>query len=338
MKKGLFVTLMVTTITILNGCSNKAVAVSDNPLSMTGEDGEVISLYMPESTAREVLGEEGALEYSGIYNFGTIRIGFIDGKVSYIDSDNEYWELSDRNKIGAPMQNAEQYYSTGLSDGFLYIQDFFLKDGEYISIEKANLPSKITVNDFGEYQGIDIRVVENNVDTISVYDKYVSMSSDFDSNADVQPESIVQEADFPNYDSFSSKLTEVLVEIGATDFSSASIDTFEERDNGDIDASISIETPQHFLHIDCAYYDILGTWSVIQVYDDNTKHCYYTSSGSRFTDIYDYKTDTLVSESQESFEDYDPLAEFEEDLESNNAQFEQKMESIAGEYGISYKP
>ena len=338
MKKLLFVILMVTAFSALNACSDKTAPDIDSPLSMIGEEGEIISLYMPENEARSILGETGEPGNTGIYNFGTIRVGFTDGKVSYIDSDNEYWELPDKNKVGAPIQNATQYHSAELTNGFLYHQDFSFKDGEYTSIEKTDLPPKISADNFEEYQGIDISVREDSVDLISVYDKYVAMSWDFDSNADAQAESVAQDDSFPNYDSFSSELTEVLVEIGATDFSSASIDTFEKDDNGDINAGISIETPQHSLHIDCSYYDILGTWSVIQVYDINTEHCYYTPSGSRFTDIYDYKTDTLVSESQESFEDFDPLEEFEDALENNEAEFDRKMESIADEYGLSYNP
>lgn len=338
MKKLLFIILMVSAVSALNACSDKTTTAIDSPLSMIGEKGEIISLYMPESEARSVLGEAEDPGYSDIYNFGTIRVGFTDGKVSYIDSDNEYWELPDKNKVGEPIQNATQYHSAELANGFLYFQDFSLKDGEYTSIEKTDLPSKISTDNFREYQSIGIYVREDSVDMITVYDKYVGMSRDLDSNADAQAESIAQDDSFPNYDSFSSELTEVLVEIGATDFSSASIDTFEEHDNGDISAGISIETPQRSLHIDCSYYDILETWSVIQVYDINTEHCYYTPSGSRFMDIYDYKTDTLVSESQESFEDFDPLEEFEDALESNEAEFDRKMESIADEYGLSYNP
>ena len=144
----------------------------------------------------------------------------------------------------------------------------------------------------------------------------------------------VKVSELPAYNSLLTELSNVLAEIGATDFTvTAAYKT--ETDNLSITLYTDQATP---LHIDCLYIDLTDHWSIVQVYNIYNGHCYYTVSGDRFSDIYDYKTDILLSESQESIEDYDPLEEFNEALESNNDEFNQKMESIADEYGIPYQP
>ncbi len=138
----------------------------------------------------------------------------------------------------------------------------------------------------------------------------------------------------PEEDSFYQKVAEVLVEIGVTNVYSS---TFSAEDqSGDLDVTMLMETDLCTLKLDCLYVSMTGNWMIIEVSNAENGHPYYVFDGDRFSDIYDYETDTLISESREDMATQDVMQEFNEQMESIDAEFDQSMESIADKYGLDY--
>ena len=117
---------------------------------------------------------------------------------------------------------------------------------------------------------------------------------------------------------------------------SSDSDRISVDNNGPISLDVEIKTKSHNLIAHCMYIELIDSWSINSINDSETQNCYYSYDDGRFTNIYDYKTDKLLTESREDISNHDPIAEFNEQSESIDAEFDAGLKSLADKYGLEY--
>lgn len=140
--------------------------------------------------------------------------------------------------------------------------------------------------------------------------------------------------ELPNTDDLSGDLAEIFVLLK---LDSTPPLTFENYENisGIINIDICAETEKCNLLFSCMYIDFTDSWVVSSVENKENHHIYWVQKGmENKVDLYDYNTDTLISAQSETFA-ADPVKEFESQVESINADFDERLESIADKYQLN---
>lgn len=232
---------------------------------------------------------------------------------------DEYTSFSELGNTQVPLLNAGYFADINNKQYWHEVRYFFYNNGLYTFCLVEPKPDDTHIGLFLDRIVETVRLSKSN-------NKTVTASED-------EFETDQWETSITNDESFSSALISALTEIGATDLSSASINSLENL-SGDVMAEILLEMSDRTLIADCMYLSLTDHWIINQIYDADSNHCYYSLDGNRFFDIYDYGTDALISESQESLESIDPLKEYDKQSESISEDFDRKLESIADEYGL----
>ncbi|WP_349674558.1 hypothetical protein [Lacrimispora sp.] len=141
--------------------------------------------------------------------------------------------------------------------------------------------------------------------------------------------------DLPNLDYLKKKLNDCVAILGISEVTDAYYDNVEKIDSDTIFLDVILTTDLYKLKCTCSYLGLTDHWAILYVENNENNHTYYISPGHEETvDLYDYATDTLISKKKDNPETKDPMADFNESLESINADLDSKLNSIADEYNI----
>lgn len=141
--------------------------------------------------------------------------------------------------------------------------------------------------------------------------------------------------DLPNLDYLKKKLNECVTILGISEVSDAYYDNVEKIDSDTIFLDVILTTDLYKLKCTCSYIGLTNHWAILYVENNENNHTYYIAPGHEETvDLYDYATDTLISKKKDNPETKDPVADFNESMESINEDLDSKLDSIADEYNI----
>lgn len=148
-----------------------------------------------------------------------------------------------------------------------------------------------------------------------------------------------QNIDLPNTESLDKELINILSKLGAVGSPEMDYISYRATDSGDIDIDFLVDTDLYSLRVSCMYIEVLSKWSIFRVSNDENKHCYYVAPGTEeMVDLYDYKTDALISEKSANPKTSSELMDdYEKEMESIGDDYDADLDSIADEYNVSGK-
>lgn len=124
-------------------------------------------------------------------------------------------------------------------------------------------------------------------------------------------------ADLPDTDGLAKELTLVMNDLGITD-KPTNFEFANARKNGDdISLDVTMTTEICSLNFSCDYVNLTSHWMIYLVENAENHHSYWVMNGQEnYIDLYDYKTDQLISSQSDSFNTDELLDDFDKQLES----------------------
>lgn len=144
----------------------------------------------------------------------------------------------------------------------------------------------------------------------------------------------------PNEELLDMELANVLYEINVSEISSISYENYSTNSyNDSIYVNVILETDLQFLRCNCFYMlmpdpdngEYFDYWNIVSIEGYDNKHCYYNGSYDGIVDLYDYQTDTLVSEKYRNFDDIDPVEELNRSIDSYKVESDKEWDSLEQE-------
>lgn len=168
-----------------------------------------------------------------------------------------------------------------------------------------------------------------------------------DSNADLPDDfkvaTQVELASLPNLEELVSTTTDALLNMGVTGlngnatFGNYSDDSIESVAIYNIEAFTTTDTGKHLITslLYTKTESSSGNWLVNSVDDADTNQCYYIDGSSKdYVDLYDYKTGNLISSKTKSWDESDPMDEFNKKMDEIDKEQENKLNDIKEKYNI----
>ena len=143
-------------------------------------------------------------------------------------------------------------------------------------------------------------------------------------------------ADLPDTDGLARELTLVMNDLGITD-KPTNFEFANARKNGDdISLDVTMTTEICSLNISCNYVNLTSHWIIYLVENAENHHSYWVMNGQEnYIDLYDYKTDQLISSQSDSFNTDELLDDFDKQLESISESTDNALNSIADKYNLN---
>lgn len=139
----------------------------------------------------------------------------------------------------------------------------------------------------------------------------------------------------PLSDSLVKEIALVTTEIGVTDIGSLTILSYEEGYGGTYDVEISLVCDGKEVRISCSYLELIERWAVSGVHDMENGHCYWYPDGMNgFCDLYDFKTNEIISAKSDDFSLDEVIEKNNEEAEKAKEEFENALDELAEKYGI----
>lgn len=143
-------------------------------------------------------------------------------------------------------------------------------------------------------------------------------------------------ADLPNTDDLARELTLVMNDLGITD-KPENFEFANAKKNGDdISLDVTMTTEICSLNFSCNYVNLTSHWVIYLVENVENHHSYWVVNGQeKYVDLYDYKTDQLISSQSDSFNTDELLDDFDKQLESISESSDNALNSIADKYNLN---
>lgn len=143
-------------------------------------------------------------------------------------------------------------------------------------------------------------------------------------------------ADLPDTDGLARELTLVMNDLGITD-KPTNFEFANARKNGDdISLDVTMTTEICSLNFSCDYVNLTSHWMIYLVENAENHHSYWVMNGQeKYIDLYDYKTDQLISSQSDSFNTDELLDDFDKQLESISESSDNALNSIADKYNLN---
>lgn len=143
-------------------------------------------------------------------------------------------------------------------------------------------------------------------------------------------------ADLPDTDGLAKELTLVMNDLGITD-KPTNFEFANARKNGDdISLDVTMTTEICSLNFSCNYINLTSHWIIYLVENAENHHSYWVMNGQeKYIDLYDYKTDQLISSQSDSFNTDELLDDFDKQLESISESSDNALNSIADKYNLN---
>lgn len=143
-------------------------------------------------------------------------------------------------------------------------------------------------------------------------------------------------ADLPDTDGLAKELTLVMNDLGITD-KPTNFEFANARKNGDdISLDVTMTTEICSLNFSCNYINLTSHWIIYLVENAENHHSYWVMNGQEnYIDLYDYKTDQLISSQSDSFNTDELLDDFDKQLESISESSDNALNSIADKYNLN---
>ena len=143
-------------------------------------------------------------------------------------------------------------------------------------------------------------------------------------------------ADLPDTDGLAKELTLVMNDLGITD-KPTNFEFANARKNGeDISLDVTMTTEICSLNFSCDYVNLTSHWMIYLVENAENHHSYWVMNGQEnYIDLYDYKTDQLISSQSDSFNTDELLDDFDKQLESISESSDNALNSIADKYNLN---
>ena len=141
---------------------------------------------------------------------------------------------------------------------------------------------------------------------------------------------------FPVYTITPEELTLVMNDLGITD-KPTNFEFANARKNGDdISLDVTMTTEICSLNFSCNYINLTSHWIIYLVENAENHHSYWVMNGQEnYIDLYDYKTDQLISSQSDSFNTDELLDDFDKQLESISESSDNALNSIADKYNLN---
>lgn len=143
-------------------------------------------------------------------------------------------------------------------------------------------------------------------------------------------------ADLPDTDGLARELTLVMNDLGITD-KPKNLEFANAKKNGDdISLDVTMTTEICSLNFSCDYVNLTSHWMIYLVENAENHHSYWVMNGQeKYIDLYDYKTDQLISSQSDSFNTDELLDDFDKQLESISESSDNALNSIADKYNLN---
>lgn len=143
-------------------------------------------------------------------------------------------------------------------------------------------------------------------------------------------------ADLPDTDGLARELTLVMNDLGITD-KPKNFEFANAKKNGDdISLDVTMTTEICSLNFSCDYVNLTSHWMIYLVENAENHHSYWVMNGQeKYIDLYDYKTDQLISSQSDSFNTDELLDDFDKQLESISESSDNALNSIADKYNLN---
>lgn len=143
-------------------------------------------------------------------------------------------------------------------------------------------------------------------------------------------------ADLPDTDGLARELTFVMNDLGITD-KPTNFEFANAKKNGDdISLDVTMTTEICSLNFSCDYVNLTSHWMIYLVENAENHHSYWVMNGQeKYIDLYDYKTDQLISPQSASFNTDELLDDFDKQFESISESADNALNSIADEYNLN---
>lgn len=143
-------------------------------------------------------------------------------------------------------------------------------------------------------------------------------------------------ADLPDTDGLARELTFVMNDLGITD-KPTNFEFANAKKNGDdISLDVTMTTEICSLNFSCDYVNLTSHWMIYLVENAENHHSYWVMNGQeKYIDLYDYKTDQLISSQSDSFNTDELLDDFDKQLESISESSDNALNSIADKYNLN---
>lgn len=159
-------------------------------------------------------------------------------------------------------------------------------------------------------------------------------STETNSNSESSKNDILADDEImPEANQLSEKLASALIEIGASESTNMEYEKYNKHDDGDIDLDLVIDGGLHKLKISCYYANLIHSWLIISITNYDNKNYYYVGPGSAgLVDIYDYKSNELLSSKDPAKETEDIIEHFNNEMESIDKSFDSALDDISKAY------
>ena len=142
--------------------------------------------------------------------------------------------------------------------------------------------------------------------------------------------------DLPDTDGLARKLSLVMNDLGITDKPKNFEFTNAKKSGDDILLDVAMTTEICSLNFSCNYISLTSHWIIYSVENAENHHSYWVMDGQeKYIDLYDYKTDQLISSQSDSFNSDELLDDFDKQLESISESADNALNSIADEYNLN---
>ena len=169
-----FFPVLLSASLLLCSCGAQSSSLSDN-LSIQIDDDSVICLYMPEEDVSSILGDASGTDPLGMAEYGSITIGYTDGKVSAIILEDDSCSTVPGLCVGG--KNYDDY-DLSFSDvrGLSLSESYFSYDGSVFT----QIDESISDSSFGDGAFLDILLNDDDsIESIRIYDMYTARTGDF---------------------------------------------------------------------------------------------------------------------------------------------------------------
>ncbi|MDD2981727.1 MAG: hypothetical protein PHN80_17455 [Hespellia sp.] len=174
MKRNFFAVVLSVSL-ILCSCGGSSADLSDN-LSVKIDDDNTLSLYASREDTESILGSASGTNALGLFEYGSVSIGYTDDKVSAIVLEDDFYSTVPGLRIGSSDYADMDLSFAEIGKNSISETYFSYSEGEYSQIDDS-----ISDASFEDGAYLDVIVDDSNsIKTIGIYDMYSAKTADFD--------------------------------------------------------------------------------------------------------------------------------------------------------------
>ncbi len=138
-------------------------------------------------------------------------------------------------------------------------------------------------------------------------------------------------------DSYADECAKALGSIGFSTISDMSLESARiDSDGMIVEDVIFADSNGKKVKLSCMYIPFSDKWGVISIGSTTSEKLYWMPEKSKkYYDLYDYKTDELISAKSEDYDSDKFREEIEEEMDKSSEEFDKALDDIAAKYGVN---